>query len=138
MLKAIKFWWYCIKFACSGSFTLANAVAGFLGGTITVLLLVYYPPLHDFAMSAAPALMWGTLLLTLLAEAASVALAFVAIILFRLIWAPARLYWEQRERADQANAELKIARKQSGADDTKWPIRELFQYIDPDYLDDNH
>ena len=67
MLKAIKFGWLCIKFAWKGSLTLANAAAGFLGGTIAVLLLLYYPPLRAFAISAAPALMWGTLLLTLLA-----------------------------------------------------------------------
>jgi hypothetical protein len=138
MLKAIKFGWYCIKFAWSGSLTLANAVAGFLGGTITVLLLIYYRPLREFAMSAAPTLMWGTLLLTLLAEAASVALAFMFIFLCRLIWAPTRLYWDQRERADKIAEELRIAQKQPDADDTKWTINELFQHIDPDYLENSH
>ncbi|MEH2563041.1 hypothetical protein [Bradyrhizobium sp. AZCC 2289] len=87
-------------------------------------------------MSAAPALMWGTALLTLLAEAASVILAFILIFLFRLIWAPARLYWVQRERADNLDAELRIAKKQPDAD-TKWTITDLFQHIDPDFLEDN-
>jgi hypothetical protein len=137
MVKFLKFAGLCIKGAWSGSFSKANAGAGFLGGTITVLLLIYYPPLRDFAMSAAPALMWGTLLLTLLAEAASVALAFVIIFLGRLIWVPAKLYWGQRELADKLDAELRVTQKQSGADDTKWTIYELFQHIDPDFLDDN-
>ncbi|MEH2563040.1 hypothetical protein V1289_002667 [Bradyrhizobium sp. AZCC 2289] len=43
MRKAIKFGWSCIKFAWGGSLTLANAVAGFLGGTLTACCFSIFP-----------------------------------------------------------------------------------------------
>ena len=48
-----------------------------------------------------------------------------------------RPYWEQRERAEKIDAELRIALKQPDADDTKWTINDLFQHIDPDFLENN-
>jgi hypothetical protein len=42
----------------------------------------------------------------------------------------------QWERANNLDVELRIAQKQRDTDDTKWTIRELFQHIDSDFLED--
>jgi hypothetical protein len=136
MGKIFKFGWYCVKHAWRGCWTRANEQAGVFGGAILALLLYFYPPrFAERGMIMAPETIWGTAVLTTLMAAGSVILAFFIIFTTRLALAPARLYWEERERANNLSKELKLALKLPGADDTKWTIQELFQHIDPDYLD---
>jgi hypothetical protein len=136
--KILKFCWYCIKHAWRGCWTRANEQAGLFGGAVLAVLLYFFPPrFAGHGMIMAPETIWGTAALTVLLAAGSVILAFLIIFTTRLVLAPARLYWEQRERANNLDTELRIAQKQRDADDTKWTIRELFQHIDPDFLEDD-
>jgi hypothetical protein len=51
--------------------------------------------------------------------------------------APPKLYWAEQTSAKTLSVELEIAQKRPDADDTKWTVNELFQHIDPDYLESN-
>jgi hypothetical protein len=129
MLKTLKFWWCCIKLAWAGAFTLANAWQG-LWGTILFWAFGFWRGIPV----TIPDKVDGYALLFLFG---SLGVTWVGVFIFQFLIAPATLYWEQRERADKLNAELKIAQKQRDADDAKWTINELFQHIDPDCLDND-
>jgi hypothetical protein len=66
---------------------------------------------------------------------ATLSATWLGVFLFQFSTAPAKLYWAQRERAENLAEELKVAQKQPGADNTKWTISDLFRHIDPDYLE---
>jgi hypothetical protein len=103
------------------------------GGLFALAIWLGSPYLREHELIEAPTTYWGVAALTVAMAAGSVALAFLVIFTTRLLLAPMRLFWQERKRADDLDAELKIANKQS--DDTKWTIQELFQHIDPDVLE---
>jgi hypothetical protein len=136
MLKTIKFCWYCIRHAWRGCWTRANELGAVLGGVLLALAIwLCSSYLRQRELIEAPTSYWGVAALSAGMAICSVILAFLLIFFTRLLLAPVRLYWDQRERADKTDAELKIARKRRDADATKWTIKELFQHIDPEFLD---
>jgi hypothetical protein len=118
---------YCLAYAWRGSFTLANAWQG-LWGTILLWAFGYWRKIPV----TIPDKVDDYALLFLLV---SLGATWVGVFLFQFLIAPAKLYWQERDRAASIEAELKAARKEQNADDTKWTISELFQHIDPDYLE---
>jgi hypothetical protein len=85
----------------------------------------------------APITYLGVTELTAASAVASFALTFSTIFLTRLCLAPARLYWEQRERVDELAGDLQRARAagEDLEDGPDWPIHELFSHLEPDVLD---
>jgi hypothetical protein len=128
MVRQIKFCWYCVTNAWSGCWTRTNEVYAVLGG---ILLTVTLWLLRDRTVVGAPATIWGTGLLAVLMAIASFFLALVLIFITRLVLAPARLFWTEREKVQ--GFELKAQTISSGLPD--WPIGELFCHVDPDVLD---
>jgi hypothetical protein len=128
MLKYFKFCWYCIASAWTGCWTRANELYGLLGAVLLAIALLL---LRDRTTIEAPTTIWGTGLLTALMALASLFLAFALIFLTRLLFAPARLFWAERQKV--INYELKAQAVSSGLPD--WPIGELFCHVDPDVLD---
>lgn len=101
MFKQIAFWWECLKDAVRGTLALANAWSWLVGVAI-VASVGYFG--------------WGLILQipTSLQEYFAFGLmalgaTWAVTVLFRLLGAPGRLYWKERERRESAEARLNSA-----------------------------
>ena len=130
MVKLLKFCWLCLREAGLGSIDIANAWQGLLG-TFVLFAFGYWrggavmipDKVDEYA------LIFGF---------ASLGIAWLCVFAFQLAGAPAKLYWAEHAKAKELSEQLRIAQKQFDANDTKWTIGELFQHIDPDFLENKH
>jgi hypothetical protein len=137
MLDFIKFGWRCFKHAWRGCWTMANELAGLLGGGILfVILFLLRDWLRAMNWIEAPTTLWGTAGYAVALAVASVVLSFLVIFSWRLALAPAQLYWEQYRKAERLRDELCPAKSGAQHQDSgpNWLIDELFTHIDPDLL----
>jgi len=128
MRRAFKFYWLCLREAWRGSIEAANAWAAIIGALLiwAVLAVLGYRLMLPETFGQGIAL-----------TAVCLAAAWIALFTVRFMRALPASYWRERDRADKIDAELKAAQKQPDADGTKWTITELFQHIDPDFLEHN-
>lgn len=102
MRRLLQFQALRIKHAWRGCWTRANEQATLLGGVIlTALLWLASPSLQEKGMIEAPSTHWGVAAYALGTAVASVILAFGVIFVGRWLLAPSRLYWAERDRADE-------------------------------------
>jgi hypothetical protein len=127
MGRVLKLYWLCFRGAWRGSFTLANAWQGVWG----ILLLWAFGYWREFPVTIPDKVDEYALVFLF----ASLGATWLGVFLFQFSIAPAKLYWDEHIRAKSLSEELKIAQKQPNADDSKWTMSELFQHIDPDFLE---
>jgi hypothetical protein len=78
-----------------------------LGGVLLfVIAWEMRPVLERYGMVEAPTSLIGIIAFSLACAFACVALAFVVILMLRLLTAPNRLYWQSVQRCDDLNAKL--------------------------------
>jgi hypothetical protein len=101
MLRFFKFHVLCIQHAWRGCWTRANELAALLGGGFLAAILWFSSPaLRERGMIEAPSTIWGAAIYTAISTAACVILAFAVIFVGRLLVAPVRLYWAERDKAE--------------------------------------
>jgi hypothetical protein len=129
MGKVFKFYWLCLKEARRGSFVIANAWQG-IWGIVALWAFGYWRGgpvmIPDKVDEYALVFVFASLIAT-----------WLGVFLFQFSTAPAKLYWAEHTRVRSISEELKIAQKPPDADDEKWTIKDLFQHIDPGYLENN-
>lgn len=124
MVKALKFWGYCLVKSSRGSIEFANAWQG-LWCTILFWVVGY----ERGSPVALPDKIDGYAVFFLLA---SLGLTWIGFFLFQFLKAPAELFWDERKKAE----ELRAASLDTHSELPDWTIRELFYHIDPEILDD--
>jgi hypothetical protein len=135
-MKTLRFWWYCTVYAWRGCWTRAYEQAGVFGAVILwAVLLLLSPYLRRQGLIEAPTTYWGVAGFAAASAVASVILAFFVIFFWRLTFSSASLYWEQLERAEGLDIELRANEQADGAEEgPNWPIHELFSHLEPEAL----
>jgi hypothetical protein len=122
-----KFYWLWIKEAGHGSLVIANAWQG-IWGILALWAFGYWRGgpvmIPDKVDEYALVFLFASLSAT-----------WLGVFLFQFSVVPAKLYWAEHARVQNLSEELKVAQKQTSADDTKWTIKDLFYHIDHDYLE---
>lgn len=138
MVKTIEFGWYYVRHAWRGCSTCANELGALLGGALLALAIwLCSPYLREQDLIEAPTTYWGVAGLNVAMAICSVILS-VSGYLYNATFASAGApLLGAKTSGENRCRELRIALKQPDADDTKWTINDLFQHIDPDFLENN-
>jgi hypothetical protein len=130
MAKILRFWWRCLAHAWRGSFSLANAWQG-LWGTLLLWAFGYWREIPVTIPDKVDS--YAVIFLV-----ASLGTTWVGVFLFQFATAPAKLYWAEHTRANRLSEELSTLKNRDvSSSGANWTVYELFQHIDPDFLDNN-
>jgi hypothetical protein len=101
MRRFFQFQWLCICHAWRGCWTRANELAAVLGGALLAAILwASSPALRELGLIEAPTTIWDSAIYAAISAVACVIIAFVVIFVGRLLVAPVRLYWAERDKAE--------------------------------------
>jgi hypothetical protein len=122
MERALIFWWECLKDAWRGSLERANAWSWIVGLAVVAggaRLSGYQLKVPEDVQEL---FAYGIVL---------IGAALIVFFCIRLLGAPTRLYWRERDGRSSCEASFDAL----AAPDADWRIHELFSHIQPDLLE---